>query len=76
VHGHDNEGRDQLELALRRPGLEPFVLMNSGGGGQTIIEAIEGKIGKDYSGDFGIVLMTPDDVGYSKKEPRIARWIS
>jgi predicted nucleotide-binding protein len=50
--------------------------MNSGGGGQTIIEAIEGEIGKDYSGDFGIVLMTPDDVGYSKKEPRIARWIS
>jgi predicted nucleotide-binding protein len=50
--------------------------MNSGGGGQTIIEAIEGKIGKDYLGDFGIVLTTPDDVGYSKKEPRIARWIS
>ena len=33
VHGHDNEGRDPLELALRRPGLEPFVLMNPGGRG-------------------------------------------
>lgn len=68
VHGHDQEARDQLELALRRLGLEPFVLMNHGGGGKTIIEALEGKIGRDYSADFGIVLMTPDDVGYLKRE--------
>src|SRR4029079_11059015 len=68
VHGHDAEARDQLELALRRLGLEPFVLMNTSGGGKTIIEALEGKIGRDYSSDFGIVLMTPDDMGYSKRE--------
>jgi len=48
VHGNDNEARDQLELALRRLFCEPLVLLNSGGGGQTIIEALEGKIGKDY----------------------------
>jgi predicted nucleotide-binding protein len=68
VHGHDPEARDQLELALHRLGLEPFVLMNTSGGGKTIIEAPEGKIGRDYSSDFGIVLMTPDDVGYAKRE--------
>ncbi len=68
VHGHDTVARDQLELALHRLGLEPFVLMNSSGGGKTIIEALEGKIGRDYSSDFGIVLMTPDDMGYAKKE--------
>jgi predicted nucleotide-binding protein len=68
VHGHDTDARDQLELALHRLDLEPFVLMNSSGGGKTIIEALEGKIGRDYSSDFGIVLMTPDDVGYSKKD--------
>jgi predicted nucleotide-binding protein len=68
VHGHDTEARDQLELPLHRLGLEPFVLMNTSGGGKTIIEALEGKIGRDYSSDFGIVLMTPDDVGYSKKD--------
>jgi predicted nucleotide-binding protein len=68
VHGHDTEARDQLELALHRLGLEPFVLMNTSGGGKTIIEALEGKIGRDYSSDFGIVLMTPDDVGYAKKD--------
>lgn len=68
VHGHDPVARDQLELALRRLGLEPFVLMNSSGGGKTIIEALEGKIGHDYSADFGIVLMTPDDIGYLKSD--------
>ena len=40
--------------------------MNSSGEGKTIIEALEGQIGKDHSTDFGIVLMTPDDIGYSK----------
>ena len=68
VHGHDADARDQLELALRRLGLEPFVLMNTSGEGKTLIEALEGKIGRDYSSDFGIVLMTPDDVGYAKKD--------
>ena len=68
VHGHDMEARDQLELALHRLHLEPYVLMNASGGGKTIIEALEGKIGRDYSSDFGIVLMTPDDIGYAKDE--------
>jgi predicted nucleotide-binding protein len=68
VHGHDTEARDQLDLALRKLGLEPFILMNTSGGGKTIIEALEGQIGRDYSSDFGIVLLTPDDVGYSKKD--------
>lgn len=68
VHGHDQEARDQLELCLRRLGLEPFILMNSSGEGKTIIEALEGKIGKDFSSAFGIVLMTPDDMGYALKD--------
>lgn len=68
VHGHDSDARDQLELALHRLGLKPFILMNASGGGKTIIEALEGKIGRDYTSDFGLVLMTPDDFGYSKKE--------
>lgn len=68
VHGHDSDARDQLELALHRLGLKPFILMNTSGGGKTIIEALEGQIGHDYTSDFGIVLMTPDDFGYSKKD--------
>lgn len=68
VHVHYTEARDQLELALHRLGLEPFILMNTSGGGRTIIEALEGQIGRDYSSDFGIVLLTPDDVGYAKRD--------
>ncbi|MCU1264553.1 MAG: hypothetical protein JWM21_871 [Acidobacteria bacterium] len=68
VHGHDTDARDQMELALLRLGLKPFILINTSGGGKTIIEALEGRIGRDFSSDFGIVLLTPDDVGYSKKD--------
>jgi len=76
VHGHDKDTRDQLELVLHRLSLDPHILVNSSGEGKTIIEALEGKIGKDYSSDFGIVLFTPDDFGFAKadgeakKEPR------
>ncbi len=67
VHGHDSVSREQLELVLHKLGLDPFVLANTGGAGLTIIEALEKEIGpKDTQARFGIVLMTPDDTGYSK----------
>jgi predicted nucleotide-binding protein with TIR-like domain/RNase H-like protein len=69
VHGHDDIAREQLELILHRLGLDPFVLANTGGGGLTLIEALENEIGPDAGRcRFGIVLMTPDDMGYAKKE--------
>jgi predicted nucleotide-binding protein len=68
VHGRDHDSRDQLELVLRRLGLEPFVLQVTGGGGDTLIEALERMIGKSAQSAFGIVLMTPDDLGYLKDE--------
>src|SRR5438105_3854532 len=69
VHGHDNTAREQLELVLHKLGLNPFVLANTGGGGQTIIEALEKETGPGLGrARFGIVLMTPDDVGYAKKD--------
>ena len=68
VHGHDTVAREQLELVLHKLGLDPYVLANTGGGGLTIIEALENHIGGTTDGaKFGIVLMTPDDIGYSKK---------
>ena len=70
VQGHDTDARDQLELALHRLELDPYALMNESGGGKTLIEALEGEIGRDFSSDFGIVLMTPDDVGYSTRPER------
>ncbi len=69
VHGHDSTAREQLELVLHRLRLDPFVLANTGGGGFTIIEALEREIGSQPgSARFGIVLMTPDDVGYARAE--------
>ena len=69
VHGHDSVAREQLELVLHKLGLDPYVLANTGGGGFTIIEALENHIGSYANGaQFGIVLMTPDDLGYSKRD--------
>lgn len=68
VHGRDRDARDQLELVLRRLRLSPFVLQVTGGGGDTLIEALERMIGKAAQSSFGIVLATPDDVGYLNTE--------
>ncbi|WP_428512149.1 TIR domain-containing protein [Roseovarius sp.] len=68
VHGHDSAAREQLELVLHKLGLDPFVLQNSDGGGLTIIESLEKMIGKNAESSFGIVLMTPDDMGYAKSQ--------
>ena len=66
VHGHDDKARVELQLALLQLGLEPFVLANTSGGGLTIIEALEKEIGPGADRiRFGIVLLTPDDIGYS-----------
>ena len=67
VHGHDEQSREQLELVLHKLGMDPFVLANTSGGGLTIIEALEKEIGpKSDQARFGIVLLTPDDMAYSK----------
>jgi predicted nucleotide-binding protein len=66
VHGHDQLAREQLELVLHKLDLEPFVLANTGGGGLTLIEALEKEIGAQPGQcRFGIVLLTPDDMGYA-----------
>lgn len=64
VHGHDTQALEQLELILRRLGLDPYILQNNDGGSNTIIEALEQQIYQEAA--FGIVLMTPDDYGYPK----------
>jgi predicted nucleotide-binding protein len=74
VHGHDTATREQLELVLHRLGLEPFVLANTGGGGMTIIESLEQEIVNPHvRARFGIVLLTPDDMGYAQRDGEVAR---
>ena len=66
VYGHDRDARDQLELLLRRLRLEPIVLQNIPGRGDTIIEKLE----QLTDTDFACVLLTPDDEGrkYTESE--------
>lgn len=69
VYGHDESAREQLELILHRLGLEPFVLGNTSGSGLTIIESLEDEIATQAEGNrFGIVLLTPDDMGFNREE--------
>jgi len=63
VYGHDNNARTQLEAMLRRWDMEPIILDQLVSSGQTIIEKLEEYIGQ---ANFGIVLATPDDIGYAK----------
>ena len=66
VHGHDSNSMEQLELIIHKLGLFPFVLQNTAGGGLTIIEELEKEMGpKTGAAKFGIVLLTPDDMGYA-----------
>ena len=65
VYGHDDNARTQLEAMLRRWDLEPLILDQLISSGQTIIEKLE-----EYTqqANFGIVLATPDDIGYPKND--------
>ena len=62
VHGHDHALLGEVEMMLRRIGLEPIILMNQVNAGRTIIDKIE-----EYTNvGFGIVLYTGCDEGRKK----------
>ncbi len=63
VYGHDKNARTQLEAMLRRWDLEPLILDQLPSDGSTIMEKLEKYTNQ---ADFGIVLATPDDIGYAK----------
>lgn len=62
VYGHDDTSRRELVDFLRRQKLEPVVLRNLTGGGNTIIENLDSLT----DADFACVLLTPDDEGRSR----------
>lgn len=64
VHGHDDASKQELELFLKELGLDPIVLHRKPDEGRTIIEKFE----KYSDVSYAFVLLTPDDVGYSKSE--------
>lgn len=63
VYGHDKNARTQLEAMLRRWDLEPLILDQLPSDGGTVIEKLERYTNQ---AGFGIVLATPDDIGYAK----------
>ena len=63
VYGHDKNARTQLEAMLRRWDLEPLILDQLPSDGGTDIEKLERYTNQ---AGFGIVLATPDDIGYAK----------
>jgi predicted nucleotide-binding protein len=71
VHGHDEEAKQTVARFLEKGGIKVIILHEQPDGGRTIIEKLEANalVGA------AIVLLTPDDEGYSmkapdKKEPR------
>lgn len=64
VHGHDIAALDQMEILLRRWGLEPVILRDKANRGMTVIEKVEANTDVGYA----IVLLTPDDFGGVDKE--------
>ena len=65
VYGHDTDARDDLELILRRVQVNPIILQNIPGVGDTLIEKLEALT----DADFACVLLTPDDIGAAKAIP-------
>lgn len=69
AYGHDTAARDGLELLLRRMGLDPIILANLPGAGDTIIEKLERYLGEHANVGYACVLLTPDDEGYKAGKP-------
>lgn len=67
VHGHDTGLLNEVELLLRRVGLEPIILKNEANAGRTIIEKIE----ELTDVGFGIVLYTGCDEGRKKGDKEL-----
>jgi len=65
VHGHDEAAKHEVARFIEQLGLRAIILHEKPDEGKTIIEKVEhhSNVG------FAVVLLTPDDVGYSKDTP-------
>ena len=71
VYGHDRAARHELEAILRKWKLEPLIIDQLESDGNTIIEKLEKYISE---ANFGIVLATPDDIGYPQGKEEEKRY--
>ncbi|MBI5686898.1 MAG: nucleotide-binding protein [Verrucomicrobia bacterium] len=65
VHGHDEAMKQAVARTLEQLGLEPVILHEQPNKGRTIIE----KFTDSADVGFAVVLLSPDDFGYSKDQP-------
>lgn len=65
VHGHDEGARDSVARYVKDLGLRPVILAELPSGGRTIIDKLE-VYGSNAS--YVIALMTPDDMGFAKRD--------
>jgi len=67
VHGHDEESKQTVARIIEKLGLEAIILHEKPNKGRTLINKFQ-----DYSNvGFAIILLTPDDLGTSKKEENL-----
>jgi len=64
VYGRDTDARDQLELILRRMGMNPVILSQLPAAGDKLIEKLESYVGQKGNVAYACVLVTPDDEGH------------
>ncbi len=69
AHGHAEEAKQTVARFLERLGLEVIILHELPNRSKTIIEKVE----KYSDVDFAVVLLTPDDVGASKKNKKVLK---
>lgn len=67
VHGHDIELKNDVELFLKSINLVPIVLHRELDEGLTVIEKFE----KHSNVNYAIILLTPDDIGFTVEEASI-----
>ena len=70
VHGHDDGLLHEVELMLRRHGLDPLIVKTESDRGNTLIEKIEAGAAQ---ASYAIVLLSPDDLGASRRN--VARFL-
>jgi len=69
VHGHDEEAKLSVARFLEQLRLEAIILSERPNQGRTIIEKFEHNADVSYA----VVLLTPDDIGFSKSAPDAQR---
>lgn len=67
VHGHDDKLKQEVEILTNELGLNPIVLHRKADEGQTVIEKFE----KNSKVGYAFILLTPDDMAFSKIEENI-----